>query len=114
MDTKILENEIKTLKKENCDLKRKFLKKQFDAEMIGVWWKSYYENKIKNENNTNEKGIYIVYVVGKTTPTTFHDTLGLAELEAKRLVKKEKTETFVFKAVLKFELTEVTKTDLTK
>ena len=109
---KSLEKEIRILKKENSDLKHKLLRKQFDIELIEIWWKVYYDNKIKNEKKTNEKGIYTVYVVGKNTPTKFHDTKESAELEATRLIQKEKTETLVFKAVSKFELTEVTKTDL--
>ena len=60
------------------------------------------------------KEYYIVFVVGKQSPTHFHDTLGLAEVEAIRLAKKEKEITFVFKAVSKFELNDVIKTDLTK
>jgi hypothetical protein len=57
---------------------------------------------------------YIVFVVGKQSPTHFHDTLELAEKEAIRLAKKEREITFVFKAVSKFELNDVIKTDLTK
>lgn len=59
------------------------------------------------------KEYYIVFVVGKQSPTHFHDTKELAEAEAIRLAKKEREITFVFKAVSKFELNDVIKTDLT-
>lgn len=60
-----------------------------------------------------KKEFYTVYVVGKQSPTHFHDTQELAEAEAIRLTKKERAIVFVFKAVSKFELNEVIKTDLT-
>lgn len=60
-----------------------------------------------------QKEYYMVYVTHRPSPTTFHDTKELAELEAIRLAKKEKEVTFVFKAVSKFEINDVIKTDLT-
>ena len=60
------------------------------------------------------KEYYIVYVLNKQSPTTFHDDLASAEREAIRLAEKEREVTFAFKAVSKFELNDVIKTDLTK
>ena len=59
------------------------------------------------------KDFYMVFVVGKQSPTHFHETLQLAETEAIRLAKKEKEIVFVLKAISKFELNNVVKTDLT-
>lgn len=56
---------------------------------------------------------YIVYVEGKPGPTKFHNTKEQAELEAIRLAKKERTTTFVFIAISRFELNDVIKHDLT-
>jgi hypothetical protein len=56
--------------------------------------------------------IYIVYVVGKESPTRFHNSESEAEQEAVRLAKKERLTTFVFEAISKFELNDVIKTDL--
>lgn len=59
------------------------------------------------------KEYYMVFVVGRQSPTHFHDTKELAEAEAVRLTKKERATVFVLKAVSKFELNDVIKTDLT-
>jgi hypothetical protein len=56
--------------------------------------------------------IYIVYVVGKESPTRFHNSQSDAEQEAIRLAKKERLTTFVFEAISKFELNDVIRTDL--
>ncbi len=60
-----------------------------------------------------EKEIYMVHVVGKESPTRFHNNQSEAEIEAIRLAKKEREIVFVLKAISKFELNDVVKTDLT-
>lgn len=101
------------LKRENSQLKKKLEKKQFDASQIEVWWKTYYENKLKNVENGTVLGMYMVHIIGsKNSPTTFHDTQQIAELEAIRLTKKELSTSLVLRAVSKFELNDVKKTDL--
>ena len=57
---------------------------------------------------------YMVHVVGKQSPIKLHSNQLSAELEAEKLAKQERKTTFVFKAITKFELTDVIKTDLTK
>lgn len=57
---------------------------------------------------------YMVHVVGKQSPTKLHSNQLSAELEAERLAKSERREVFVFKAITKFDLMDVIKTDLTK
>ena len=57
---------------------------------------------------------YMVHVVGKPGPIKLHSNQLSAELEAERLAKQEKKTTFVFKAIKKFDMTDVIKTDLTK
>jgi len=56
--------------------------------------------------------IFIVYVVGKESPSTFHNSQSQAEQEAVRLAKKERLTTFVFEAISKFELNDVIRIDL--
>jgi len=77
---------------------------------LNIFSKKTKKNIKKSMEN---KEYYIVFVVGKQSPTHFHDTKELAEAEAIRLAKKEREITFVFKAVSKFELNDVIKTDLT-
>ncbi len=76
---------------------------------LNIFSKKPKKNIKKSMEN---KEYYIVFVVGKQSPTHFHDTKELAEAEAIRLAKKEREITFVFKAVSKFELNDVIKTDL--
>lgn len=61
----------------------------------------------------DKKEYYVVYVLGKNSPTRFHESLELAEREATRLAREEKQTVYVFKAVSIFELSDVVKTDLT-
>jgi hypothetical protein len=56
---------------------------------------------------------YMVHVVGKPVPIKLHSNQLSAELEAERIARAEKKEVFVFKAITKFELKDVIKTDLT-
>jgi hypothetical protein len=57
---------------------------------------------------------YMVQVVGKQSPIKLHSNQLSAELEAERLAKLERREVFVFKAITKFDLVDVIKTDLIK
>jgi hypothetical protein len=60
----------------------------------------------------NKKEIFAVMVIGKTTPSVTYDNYFDAEVEAERLVKKERLTAYILKAVCIVELTEVVKTRL--
>lgn len=55
----------------------------------------------------------MVYVEGASTPSKKYEALSEAEREAERLCSKENKKAFVLKSVLKFELQNVVRTDLT-
>lgn len=69
---------------------------------------------IQKQINMEKIEYYMVHVVGKQSPTKLHSNQLSAELEAERLAKSERREVFVFKAITKFDLMDVIKTDLTK
>ena len=54
----------------------------------------------------------MIYVEGKNMPYKRFETLEEAETEAERLCEKEKSKTFILKAIEKFELKNIEKTIL--
>jgi hypothetical protein len=54
----------------------------------------------------------MIYVEGKNMPCKRFETLEEAETEAERLCEKEKSKTFILKAVEKFELKNIERTIL--
>jgi hypothetical protein len=54
----------------------------------------------------------MIYVEGKNMPYKRFETLEEAEAEAERLCEKEKSKTFILKAIERFELKNIEKTIL--
>ena len=71
-----------------------------------------FEQTYDKADGDDKEEYFMVYVVGKNSPTQLHNEIETAESEAIRLTQKERTTTFVLKAVSKFELNEVKKTIL--
>jgi hypothetical protein len=59
-----------------------------------------------------EKQNFAVMVEGRQTPTRLYDNFSDAEREAIRLAQKERQTTYVLKAVAKYELNDIKKTEL--
>jgi hypothetical protein len=59
-----------------------------------------------------EQEYFAVMVEGRQTPSRLYTALSDAETEAIRLAQKERLTTYVLKAVAKYELNEVIKTQL--
>ena len=55
---------------------------------------------------------FMIYVEGKNMPYKRFETLEESETEAERLCEKEKSKTFILKAIEKFELKNIEKTIL--